>query len=147
MQRPFPSTARNLIGMTDKLGFMRRLNLFEQMTEAEVGQISKELKMRRARPRRESWVEWRSGMASGGTHCGRRIISRCPPVLTSWSNRMPRRAHGSQSILPTSRASSHMTFIGAAVAGRYATSAFVGSQASTALVTMSRPPWKMAPGS
>src|SRR5258708_20189885 len=32
--------------MTDKLGFMRRLNLFEQMGDAEVEQISRELKMR-----------------------------------------------------------------------------------------------------
>ena len=32
--------------MGDKLDFMRRLNLFEQMTEAEVEQISRELKMR-----------------------------------------------------------------------------------------------------
>ena len=46
MQRPFPRTTGNLIGMTDKLGFMRRLNLFDQMTAAEVEQISKELKMR-----------------------------------------------------------------------------------------------------
>jgi CRP-like cAMP-binding protein len=35
--------------MTDKLGFMRRLNLFEQMGEAEVEQISRELKMRHCR--------------------------------------------------------------------------------------------------
>ncbi len=35
-----------LIGMTDKLGFMRRLNLFEQMNAGEVEQISKELRMR-----------------------------------------------------------------------------------------------------
>ncbi|MHB8588408.1 MAG: Crp/Fnr family transcriptional regulator [Candidatus Dormibacteraceae bacterium] len=35
--------------MGDKLGFMRRLNLFEQMTEAEVELISKELKMRHCR--------------------------------------------------------------------------------------------------
>jgi CRP/FNR family transcriptional regulator, cyclic AMP receptor protein len=40
------STTSTLIGMTDKLGFMRRLNLFEQMGEAEVEQISRELKMR-----------------------------------------------------------------------------------------------------
>jgi CRP/FNR family transcriptional regulator len=40
------STASTLIGMGDKLGFMRRLNLFDQMTEAEVEQISRELKMR-----------------------------------------------------------------------------------------------------
>lgn len=35
--------------MNDKLGFMRRLNLFEQMGEAEVEQISKELRMRHCR--------------------------------------------------------------------------------------------------
>jgi CRP-like cAMP-binding protein len=35
--------------MTDKLGFMRRLNLFEQMGDAEVEQISRELKMRHCR--------------------------------------------------------------------------------------------------
>jgi CRP-like cAMP-binding protein len=40
------STPSTLIGMGDKLGFMRRLNLFDQMTEAEVEQISRELKMR-----------------------------------------------------------------------------------------------------
>jgi CRP/FNR family transcriptional regulator, cyclic AMP receptor protein len=39
-------TTSTLIGMSDKLGFMRRLNLFEQMGEAEVEQISRELKMR-----------------------------------------------------------------------------------------------------
>ena len=39
-------TTSTLIGMTDKLGFMRRLNLFEQMGEAEVEQISRELTMR-----------------------------------------------------------------------------------------------------
>ena len=45
--QPSPTrTASTLIGMTDKLGFMRRLNLFEQMGEAEVEQISRELKMR-----------------------------------------------------------------------------------------------------
>ncbi|TAN31713.1 Crp/Fnr family transcriptional regulator [bacterium] len=38
-----------LVGMGDKLGFMRRLNLFEQMSEAEVEQISRELKMRHCR--------------------------------------------------------------------------------------------------
>lgn len=38
-----------LVGMGDKLGFMRRLNLFDQMTEAEVEQISRELKMRHCR--------------------------------------------------------------------------------------------------
>jgi CRP/FNR family transcriptional regulator, cyclic AMP receptor protein len=43
---PTPTTS-TLIGMTDKLGFMRRLNLFDQMGEAEVEQISRELKMRR----------------------------------------------------------------------------------------------------
>ena len=46
MQRPSATASSSLIGMTDKLGFMRRLNLFDQMTEAEVEQISKELKMR-----------------------------------------------------------------------------------------------------
>ena len=46
MQRTSATVTGNLIGMGDKLGFMRRLNLFEQMTEAEVEQISKELKMR-----------------------------------------------------------------------------------------------------
>jgi CRP/FNR family transcriptional regulator, cyclic AMP receptor protein len=40
------TTTSTLIGMGDKLGFMRRLNLFEHMTEAEVEQISRELKMR-----------------------------------------------------------------------------------------------------
>jgi CRP/FNR family transcriptional regulator, cyclic AMP receptor protein len=45
---PTPTTS-TLIGMTDKLGFMRRLNLFEQMGEAEVEQISRELKMRHCR--------------------------------------------------------------------------------------------------
>ncbi len=40
------TTTSTLIGMGDKLGFMRRLNLFESMSEAEVEQISKELKMR-----------------------------------------------------------------------------------------------------
>ena len=45
---PNPTTS-TLIGMTDKLGFMRRLNLFEQMGEAEVEQISRELKMRHCR--------------------------------------------------------------------------------------------------
>src|SRR6266851_5656764 len=45
--QPTPSTPTStLIGMTDKLGFMRRLNLFEQMGEAEIEQISRELKMR-----------------------------------------------------------------------------------------------------
>jgi CRP/FNR family transcriptional regulator len=48
LQTPVAST-RTLIGMTDKLGFMRRLNLFDQMGEAEVEQISKELKMRHCR--------------------------------------------------------------------------------------------------
>lgn len=38
-----------LIGMGDKLGFMRRLNLFDQMNEAEIEQISKDLKMRHCR--------------------------------------------------------------------------------------------------
>ena len=38
--------ATTLIGMADKVGFMRRLNLFEQMSEVEVEQISKELRMR-----------------------------------------------------------------------------------------------------
>ena len=46
MQRPSATASSSLIGMTDKLGFMRRLNLFDQMTETEVEQISKELKMR-----------------------------------------------------------------------------------------------------
>jgi CRP/FNR family transcriptional regulator len=32
--------------MGDKLGFMRRLNLFDEMSEAEVEQIARELKMR-----------------------------------------------------------------------------------------------------
>ncbi len=41
-----PATTSTLIGMTDKLGFMRRLNLFDQMSEAEIEQISKELRMR-----------------------------------------------------------------------------------------------------
>ena len=49
MQRPSATTSSSLIGMGDKLGFMRRLNLFEQMTEAEVEQISKDLKMRHCR--------------------------------------------------------------------------------------------------
>ncbi len=40
------TTPSTLIGVGDKLGFMRRLNLFDQMTEAEVEQISRELKMR-----------------------------------------------------------------------------------------------------
>jgi CRP-like cAMP-binding protein len=48
LQTPVAST-RTLIGMTDKLGFMRRLNLFDQMGQAEVEQISKELKMRHCR--------------------------------------------------------------------------------------------------
>ena len=39
----------NLIVMSDKLGFMRRLNLFEQMGEAEIEQISRELRMRHCR--------------------------------------------------------------------------------------------------
>jgi CRP-like cAMP-binding protein len=47
--QPTPSKATTLIGMSDKLGFMRRLDLFEQMGEAEVEQISKELKMRHCR--------------------------------------------------------------------------------------------------
>ena len=38
-----------VVGMNDKLGFMRRLNLFEQMGEAEVEQISRELRMRHCR--------------------------------------------------------------------------------------------------
>jgi CRP/FNR family transcriptional regulator len=38
-----------LIGMGDKLGFLRRLNLFEHMSEAEIEQISRELKMRHCR--------------------------------------------------------------------------------------------------
>jgi CRP/FNR family transcriptional regulator len=42
---PAPTTS-TLIAMTDKLGFMRRLNLFEEMGEAEVEQISRELRMR-----------------------------------------------------------------------------------------------------
>ena len=42
-------TTTTLIGMGDKLGFMRRLNLFEQMNEAEIEQVSRELKMRRCR--------------------------------------------------------------------------------------------------
>jgi len=46
MQPTQTPTTRTLIGMTDKLGFMRRLNLFEQMGDAEVEQISRELKMR-----------------------------------------------------------------------------------------------------
>jgi CRP/FNR family transcriptional regulator len=45
---PAPATS-TLISMTDKLGFMRRLNLFEQMGEAEVEQISRELRMRHCR--------------------------------------------------------------------------------------------------
>ena len=49
MQQTGPTTTSTLIGMTDKLGFMRRLNLFEQMGEAEVEQISRELKMRHCR--------------------------------------------------------------------------------------------------
>ena len=49
MQTPSDLTTSTLIGMTDKLGFMRRLNLFEQMSEAEVEEISKELKMRHCR--------------------------------------------------------------------------------------------------
>jgi len=48
--RPTPTPmASTLEGMTDKLGFMRRLNLFEQMGDAEVEQISRELKMRHCR--------------------------------------------------------------------------------------------------
>jgi len=43
---PAPATS-TLIGVGDKLGFMRRLNLFEQMGEAEIEQISRELRMRR----------------------------------------------------------------------------------------------------
>jgi CRP-like cAMP-binding protein len=39
-------SAGTLVGVGDKLGFMRRLNLFEEMGEAEVEQISRELKMR-----------------------------------------------------------------------------------------------------
>src|SRR5258708_2144751 len=46
MQPTQTPTTSTLIGMTDKLGFMRRLNLFEQMGDAEVEQISRELKMR-----------------------------------------------------------------------------------------------------
>src|SRR5260370_11175748 len=46
MQPTHTTEASPMIGMTDKLGFMRRLNLFEQMGEAEVEQISRELKMR-----------------------------------------------------------------------------------------------------
>ena len=46
MQPTQTPTTSTLIGMTDKLGFLRRLNLFEQMGEAEVEQISRELKMR-----------------------------------------------------------------------------------------------------
>jgi CRP-like cAMP-binding protein len=38
-----------VIGMSDKVGFMRRLNLFEEMSDTEVEQISKELKMRHCR--------------------------------------------------------------------------------------------------
>lgn len=49
MQRTNVVTPTTLIGMTDKLGFMRRVNLFEQMGEAEVEQISRELKMRHCR--------------------------------------------------------------------------------------------------
>jgi len=49
MQPSRGTPTRTLIGMTDKLGFMRRLNLFEQMGEAEVEQISRELKMRHCR--------------------------------------------------------------------------------------------------
>src|ERR1700704_888863 len=49
MQQTAVATTRTLIAMTDKLGFMRRLNLFEQMGEAEGEQISKELKMRHCR--------------------------------------------------------------------------------------------------
>jgi len=40
------TTTTTLIGMGDKLGYMRRLNLFESMSGAEVEQISRELKMR-----------------------------------------------------------------------------------------------------
>jgi CRP/FNR family transcriptional regulator len=49
MQPTSIPTTSTLIGMTDKLGFMRRLNLFEQMGEAEVEQISRELRMRHCR--------------------------------------------------------------------------------------------------
>ena len=49
MQPTHTTTTSTLIGMTDKLGFMRRLNLFEQMGESEVEQISKELTMRHCR--------------------------------------------------------------------------------------------------
>lgn len=49
MQTSEPLATSTLIGMGDKLGFMRRLNLFEQMGEAEVEQISKELRMRHCR--------------------------------------------------------------------------------------------------
>src|SRR5260370_20997758 len=51
MQPTRTTQASTLIGMTDKLGFMRRLNLFEQMGEAEVEQISRELQMRHCRAR------------------------------------------------------------------------------------------------
>lgn len=51
MQQTHNGSPTTLIGMTDKLGFMRRLNLFEQMGEAEVEQISRELKMRHCRAR------------------------------------------------------------------------------------------------
>jgi CRP/FNR family transcriptional regulator, cyclic AMP receptor protein len=49
MQTTPAPVASTLIAMTDKLGFMRRLNLFEQMGEAEVEQISRELRMRHCR--------------------------------------------------------------------------------------------------
>src|SRR5260370_2446460 len=49
MQPTQATTTSTLIAMTDKLGFMRRLNLFEEMGEAEVEQISKELTMRHCR--------------------------------------------------------------------------------------------------
>ncbi len=46
MQPTHQTPTTTLVGMTDKLGFMRRLNLFDQMGEAEIEQISRELKMR-----------------------------------------------------------------------------------------------------
>ncbi len=49
MQPAHATPTSTLIGMGDKLSFMRRLNLFEEMGEAEVEQISRELKMRHCR--------------------------------------------------------------------------------------------------
>jgi CRP-like cAMP-binding protein len=49
MQPTGTADTSTLIAMADKLGFMRRLNLFDQMGDAEIEQISKELHMRHCR--------------------------------------------------------------------------------------------------